>query len=181
MSGSRLKVARHGFTKWLHCPKQYWSFVVVLSLFFRAAGAKRPLIGTNLQCWPTLVHRKVANSRHAARPASGKRLICVKPKVELLSHITHLAGAGGASGRERGTRIVGGDEQFPTSLRASPDFGRDRRRRHRAFCDPCRSLRQYANRGDAISISRRCDRLRRRSGTVFAKSRDDRNDSRQHL
>ena len=156
-------------------------FCLGLSLFFWAVREKRPLIGTNSQSWPTLISRKVANNRHSVRPASGKRLIWVKPKVEFISHITNLAGAGGASGRVQGTRIVGGHEQFPTSFRASPDFGRDRWRRHRAFCDPCRSLLQYANRGDAISIGRRGDWLRRRSRTIFAKSRDDRNDSRKHL
>src|SRR5665213_608069 len=67
--------------------------------------------------------------------------------------------------------LFGAHGQFPTSFRASPDFGRDRWRRHRAFCDPCRSLLQYAIRGDAISIDRRGDWLRRRSRTIFAESR----------
>src|SRR5450759_4604496 len=50
--------------------------------------------------------------------------------------------------------LFGAHGQFPTSFRASPDFGRDRWRRHRAFCDPCRSPLQYANRGDAMFLYR---------------------------
>jgi hypothetical protein len=95
MSDSRLTVVIHRFIRWLHCPKPYWSLSWSVAVLRARKRAKRPLYGANLSSWPALVSRKVANTRRSARPASGKRLIWIKPKVEFIGHITDLAGATG--------------------------------------------------------------------------------------
>ena len=49
----------------------------------------------NSHILPALISRKAANIQRSARPASGKRLIWIKSKVEFIGHITDLAGATG--------------------------------------------------------------------------------------
>ena len=95
MSDSRLTVVIHRFIRWLHCPKPYWSLSWSAAVLRARKRAKRPLYGTKLSSWSALVSRKVANTRCSARPASGKRLIWIKPKVEHIGHIPDLGGAGG--------------------------------------------------------------------------------------
>src|ERR1035437_5641310 len=72
---SRLKVAEHRFTKWLHCPKQHCLLSSLSLLPFRQQEQKPRRIVTNSQSWPTLIFRPVAKNWKKVHPASGKRLI----------------------------------------------------------------------------------------------------------